>query len=352
MARWPTVDDGAVASRGSVWDPRRASDRLEVGALLPRTEPAAECLSVAACNNPQESAIVGAQSDTGRGASARTSPEVATRHDHPKGMHRAAPHQQPRSRRGSPSDKPPPYSASAPTQSAVGSPPVNSTPNASAPEPEHRSDSSFATSSPTPGPSQQPRPDDERRPGFQPGRRSHLRVVSRFYPSTLVFWGAPSRRAPLTAPDIYLSGRIGSARVGAAWSGLATGRSERSDDVAWFRIDDQLHSHPKARAAGLAALGMWSVAGAHSMAYKTDGFVPDWFVRSWPSSQKLAERLVSAGLWRAAERGGEHGWVFHDWLDYQSSSSEIEADREKARRRQAALRAKRRASQGGGDDHG
>jgi hypothetical protein len=112
--------------------------------------------------------------------------------------------------------------------------------------------------------------------------------------------------------------------------------------VAWFRIDDQLHSHPKVRAAGLPALGLWSVAGAHSMAYKTDGFVPDWFVKSWPNSRKLADRLVTAGLWLPAERNGETGWKFHDWLDYQSSSEDIEADREKARRRQAKLRARRR----------
>lgn len=113
--------------------------------------------------------------------------------------------------------------------------------------------------------------------------------------------------------------------------------------MPYFKVDDQLHSHPKARRAGLAAMGLWTVAGSHCMPYKSDGFVPDWFVTSWPQGRKLAGQLVDAGLWSPAERDGEQGWQFHDWDDIQLTAEEIEADREYARARQRRHRAKLRA---------
>lgn len=108
--------------------------------------------------------------------------------------------------------------------------------------------------------------------------------------------------------------------------------------MPWFKVDDTLHGHPKARRAGLEAMGLWSVSGSYCMSYKTDGFVPEWYVQSWPHGLKLAARLVSAGKWETYEKDGERGWVFHDWADYQPSSDEIESERENARERQKKRR--------------
>ncbi len=108
--------------------------------------------------------------------------------------------------------------------------------------------------------------------------------------------------------------------------------------MPYFRTDDQMHGHPKARRAGLAALGLWDMAGSHSMAYKLDGFVPEWFVQSWRGGKGAAETLVAVGLWEVSKRDGEPGYCFHDWLDYQPSSDEIERDRERARERQRESR--------------
>jgi hypothetical protein len=91
-------------------------------------------------------------------------------------------------------------------------------------------------------------------------------------------------------------------------------------------------------------MGLWALAGSYCMAYKTDGFVPDWFVNSWPNGRRLADTLVKAGHWEIGEKDGEAGWFFHDWLDYQPSSDEIEADREHARERQRKRRQKLRES--------
>ena len=120
--------------------------------------------------------------------------------------------------------------------------------------------------------------------------------------------------------------------------------------IPWFKIDDTLHSHPKARKAGLAAVGLFTAAGSFCMAYKTDGFVPRWYVLGWPQGLKLADQLVSAGFWEPAVKNGEEGWLVHDWEDYQPSSEEIEADREHARERQRKRRAKLRAARNGHHD--
>ncbi len=118
--------------------------------------------------------------------------------------------------------------------------------------------------------------------------------------------------------------------------------------MPWFKVDDQLHSHPKPRRATLAALGLWTLAGSYSMAYKLDGFVPEWYVHGHAQGKRHADALVSVGLWERTIRDGEAGYLFHDWTDYQPTSDEIEAEREAARERQRAFRAKRREARAKG----
>lgn len=108
--------------------------------------------------------------------------------------------------------------------------------------------------------------------------------------------------------------------------------------MPWFKTDDTWHSHPKPRRAGLAAVGLWAMCGSWSMAYKTDGFVPEWVAHEYPQGKRLASTLISVGLWDKDSRDGEAGYQFHDWLDYQQSSDEIERDREHNRKRQREFR--------------
>lgn len=120
--------------------------------------------------------------------------------------------------------------------------------------------------------------------------------------------------------------------------------------MAWFKIDDTFHSHPKVRRAGAAAVGVWATAGAFSSAYKADGFVPLWWVQGWGKTGTTAARkLVEVGLWDEAEQDGETGYQFHDWADYQPTSEEIERDREAARERQR--RSRERKSRHAAGDH-
>lgn len=108
-----------------------------------------------------------------------------------------------------------------------------------------------------------------------------------------------------------------------------------------FRVDDALHSHPKAQRAGDDALGLWARAGSFCMAYLTDGFVPEWWVKQQQKGTAKAKKLVAAGLWEeGVERDGEKGYQFHEFLGpgRQDSKAQIEADREKWRKKKAAQR--------------
>ena len=72
--------------------------------------------------------------------------------------------------------------------------------------------------------------------------------------------------------------------------------------MSWFRVDDSIPDHPKVdalleRRDGLAALGLWSLAGAWSSKQLTDGFVPSTRVKRLGGKSSHARRLVEVGLW-------------------------------------------------------
>ena len=105
--------------------------------------------------------------------------------------------------------------------------------------------------------------------------------------------------------------------------------------MPFFNVDDQFHGHPKRRKAGWAAIGLWTAAGSWCRAYKQDGFVPNDLIEEW-HAKKLATQLVAADLWSPVPGG----YQFHDWLDIQTPSDEVEKQREKARERQRSRRKK------------
>jgi hypothetical protein len=112
--------------------------------------------------------------------------------------------------------------------------------------------------------------------------------------------------------------------------------------MVWFKVDDTLAAHAKARRAGLAAMGLWVLAGSHCGQQLTDGFVPEWFVVLWPSGRKHAAALVEAGLWTPATVDGEDGWQFHEWQQSNPMREQVMAERERSRQRQQQWRDKHR----------
>jgi hypothetical protein len=76
--------------------------------------------------------------------------------------------------------------------------------------------------------------------------------------------------------------------------------------VPWFKVDDKLHDHRKARAAGATAMGLWVLAGSWSADNLTDGFIPATILPRW-GRPRDANRLTEVGLWHTDEQDGETG---------------------------------------------
>lgn len=102
------------------------------------------------------------------------------------------------------------------------------------------------------------------------------------------------------------------------------GMQRSEDEMPWFQVDDQLGFHPKAVAAGNAAMGLWVRAGSWCSLHVTEGFVPANIARSMGTPAQI-RRLVEVGLWVTAP----NGYDFHQWDDRQMSKGEIEDRRRK-----------------------
>jgi hypothetical protein len=109
----------------------------------------------------------------------------------------------------------------------------------------------------------------------------------------------------------------------------------------WFKVDDRLAFHPKALAAGNAALGLWVRSGSYCGLMLTDGLVPAEQASTFGSPGQ-AKALVSSGLWVPVPGG----YQFHDWQDFQPTREQVE------RRRAAGAERLRRWREGRGGEDG
>ena len=96
--------------------------------------------------------------------------------------------------------------------------------------------------------------------------------------------------------------------------------------MPWFKVDDKLHDHRKARSASKAAMGVWVLAGSWSADNLMDGFVPTSVLSRWGTKADAA-RLVEVGLWHPFVKDGEPGWIFHEWETYQPPRAQKLAER-------------------------
>ena len=103
--------------------------------------------------------------------------------------------------------------------------------------------------------------------------------------------------------------------------------------MTWFKIDDGFWSHPKISSLSDFSVALWVRAGAYCCQHLTDGFVPKESLKLL-GKQAGAKQLVSAGLWIEVDGG----WQFHDWNEYQETSSAVRKRRDDSRERQRKAR--------------
>lgn len=113
--------------------------------------------------------------------------------------------------------------------------------------------------------------------------------------------------------------------------------------VVFFQIDDQLPVNRKVKAlteramtgdiSGVAAMGLWSLAGAAVQVSGQDGVIsrPDLarITLNVAMVDELAELLVEVGLWHGpghdcarCEPVPQDAWIFHDWWQFGYDRSE------------------------------
>lgn len=107
--------------------------------------------------------------------------------------------------------------------------------------------------------------------------------------------------------------------------------------MAWFKVDDKLHSHPKWTSLPPSAKALWVTAGSYCAAHLLDGFVPSAALPLLSSSRSAASLLVKSGLWLEVQ----DGYRFHDWEQYQPTRADVEARRAKDAERLRNWRSKR-----------
>ena len=108
--------------------------------------------------------------------------------------------------------------------------------------------------------------------------------------------------------------------------------------MVWFKVDDQFAFHPKALAAGNAALGLWVRAGSWCGQNLTDGSLPRAMVGPLGGRTRDADALIRAGLWERSVAG----YQFLDWSQWQPTKEQVKAEREATKARVQAFREKRR----------
>ena len=118
--------------------------------------------------------------------------------------------------------------------------------------------------------------------------------------------------------------------------------------MTWFKCDDKFHSHRKVEGLSLEAVGLWTLAGSWCADQGTDGRISETKLRqlahcSEGKLQRVVTELVRNLLWdRVKDERGTVAYQFHDWSDYNPTSTEQDNARRLKTARQSRWRQKKR----------
>lgn len=103
--------------------------------------------------------------------------------------------------------------------------------------------------------------------------------------------------------------------------------------LPWVRLDTAFPRNPKllaliAEREGHRAAFVWCCGLAYCGEQGTDGYIPSFALGQIHGRPKDAAILVAHRLWR--EQRGHTGWTYADWGEFQQSSAETQARKERA----------------------
>ncbi|MEU5596610.1 hypothetical protein [Streptomyces sp. NPDC020298] len=114
--------------------------------------------------------------------------------------------------------------------------------------------------------------------------------------------------------------------------------------MAWFKIDDGFHCHPKVFAAGTPAVGLYVRCGSWAAQQVTDGVIPKHVARMY-GTPRMIKALVDAGLWHqrghacgSCPEADANSYVIHQYLEKNPSRAETDAARKAKSARQQRWR--------------
>lgn len=99
--------------------------------------------------------------------------------------------------------------------------------------------------------------------------------------------------------------------------------------MAWAKIDDEFHRHPKARAAGLRGRALYVAGLCWANYQRSDGRIEDRDLAIVAAEAEVspatAKKLVEIGLWDRVDGG----YQIHDFLEHNFSAEQMEERRAK-----------------------
>lgn len=119
--------------------------------------------------------------------------------------------------------------------------------------------------------------------------------------------------------------------------------------MVWVKHDDQFSSHPKVRRLSDKAYRLHMCAIEHCARFLTDGLVSVEsledvsFAAKVSSPKRYVDELVAAKLWIVRNAST---WRIHDFLKYNRSKEQVEAERKEAAYRQKRYRDRNAVSNG------
>lgn len=111
--------------------------------------------------------------------------------------------------------------------------------------------------------------------------------------------------------------------------------------MTWLKTDDKFPEHRKIRRLSHGAFRLHVTAMCYAAHDETDGRLATDDIAEMQHGKSLARfvpELIAAGLWEQVKGG----YRIHDFLDWNPSHAQLEAERAASRKRQAAARARRR----------